>query len=109
MFSSVSQNWFKYPEKRFGELVVQVVGGVYGDTIVQDIERVLGGREGRREGGREKRKETEVCMCVSRVCMCVYLRLHVSWSALLGSNDDVRNSVSEVRGSPSIPLPHPVE
>ena len=49
----VSQDGLEYPQQWFGQLVLQVVGGIYGDTVVQDIEWILGGSGGGREGGRE--------------------------------------------------------
>ena len=53
----VSQDWLKYPQQWFGQLVLQVVGCVYGNTVVQYIEWILGGREGGGEGGREEGRE----------------------------------------------------
>ena len=54
------------------------------------------------------------CLCTSDfmyagTVLFVYLRLHVCWSAFLGSNNDIRNSVTEIRGGACISFPHPVE
>lgn len=37
----VSQNGLKYPEQGLGQLVLEVVCCVYGDVVLQDIDRVL--------------------------------------------------------------------
>ena len=45
----------------------------------------------------------------NKYCTMDYLRLHVCWSAFLGGDDDVGNSVSEIGGRACISLPHSVE
>ena len=38
---AVSDNWFKNPHQWLGQLVLQVVGGVYGDVMLQNEDRIL--------------------------------------------------------------------
>ena len=41
----VSQDGLKDPEQGFGQLVVKVVRGIYGNIVLQDVDRILGDRK----------------------------------------------------------------